>query len=109
MALTYKNARQAVGTSYTTVYTCPSATTAIVQNAQAANVDGTTSYDVSAQWLDSSASNAATRLVELVAVPAKAAMNVISGPVVLETGDVIQAKASTASKIELTLAVCEIT
>ncbi len=109
MALTYKNARQAVGTSYTTVYTCPSATTAIVQNAQAANVDGTNAYDASLQWLDSSASNAATRLVELVTVPAKAALNLLGGPVVLEAGDVIQAKASTASKIELSLAVCEIT
>jgi hypothetical protein len=55
MAETYKNARQAVGTTYTTVYTCPSATKAIVLTAQAANVDGAASADVSAQWLDNSA------------------------------------------------------
>ena len=58
MALTYKNARAAVGTSYATVYECPTTdppTTAIVLMAQAANVDGAASADVSAQWLDNSA------------------------------------------------------
>ena len=109
MALTYKNARQAVGTSYTTVYTCPSATTAIVLNALAANVDGTNAYDASLQWLDSSASNVATRLIEPVTIPAKAAQKLLDGPVILEAGDAIQAKASSASKIELTLAIDEIT
>ena len=60
MALTYKNARQAVGTSYATVYECPTTdppTTAIVLMAQAANVDGVASADVSAQWLDNSAAS----------------------------------------------------
>ena len=55
MAITYKNARAALGTTYATVYTCPSATTAIVLMAQAVNVDGAVSADVSAQWLDNSA------------------------------------------------------
>lgn len=55
MAITYKNARAALTTSYATVYTCPAATTAIVLTAQAANVDGAVSADVSAQWLDNSA------------------------------------------------------
>ena len=55
MTETYKNARLALTTTYATVYSCPSATTAIVLAAQAANVDGTNSADVSAQWLDNSA------------------------------------------------------
>jgi len=38
MAETYKNARAAVGTTYATVYTCPSGTTAIVLAAQAAKI-----------------------------------------------------------------------
>ena len=109
MALTYKNARQAVGTSYTTVYTCPSATKAIVLTAQAANVDGAASADVSAQWLDNSAADVATRLVETVAVPADTALNLLAGPVVLEAGDAFQAKASATGDIELTLSISEIT
>lgn len=109
MAETYKNARQAVGTSYTTVYTCPSATTTIVLSAIAANVDGSVSAGVSAQWLDSSAADVATRVVDGVVVPATAAVNLMSGPVVLEAGDAFQAKASASGDIELTLVVDEIT
>ena len=109
MAETYKNARQAVGTSYTTVYTCPSATTAIVLSAIAANVDGSAPAGVSAQWLDSSNSDTATRIIDGVVVPATAAVNLMSGPVVLEAGDAFQAKASASGDIELTLVVDEIT
>lgn len=109
MAEAQVNARQAVGTSYATVYTCPAVTKAIVLNAQCANVDGAVSVDVSAQWLDSSASNAATRLAELVAVPAKAVQNLLAGPIILEAGDAFQAKASATGDAELTLAIVEIT
>ena len=109
MAITYKNASQAVGTSYATVYTCPAATTAIVLTAQAANVDGAVSADVSLQWLDESAADVATRIAETVAVPADTALNLLAGPVVLEADDQFQAKASAAGDIELTLAISEIT
>lgn len=110
MALAYKNARAAVGTSYATVYTCPASTTAVVLLVQVTNVDGVNSADVSAQWLDASNSNVATRLVELVAVPAGAALNVIdNGPIVLEAGDQLQVKASATSDLEVSVAVSEIT
>lgn len=109
MAETYKNARAALGTTYATVYTCPSTTTAIVLMAQAANVDGAVSADVSAQWLDNSAADVATRIVESYLVPAKAVDMILGGPLVLEAGDAFQAKASAAGDIELTLAISEIT
>ena len=108
MAETYKNARAAVGTTYATVYTCPSGTTAIVLAAQAANVDGAAFADVSAQWLDNSAADVATRIVDAYRVPAKAADMILGGPLVLEAGDAFQAKASAAGDIELTLAISEI-
>jgi len=110
MAETQVNARKALDTTYgTSVYECPSATKAIVLNAQCANVDGSASVDVSAQWLDSSAADVATRLAELAAIPPKAALNLLSGPVFLEAGDAFQAKASAAGDAELTLAIVEIT
>jgi len=109
MAETYKNARQAVGTTYATVYTCPAVTTAIVLSAVATNVDGSVSAGVSAQWLDNSAADVATRIIDGVVVPATAAVNLMSGPVVLEAGDAFQAKASAAGDAELTLAIVEIT
>lgn len=108
MALTYKNARQAVGTTYATIYTCPAATTALVLTCQVANVDGVASADVSAQWLDSSAADVATRLVELLTVSPKSAVNLLGGPITLEAGDALQAKASAAGDIEITLAISEI-
>lgn len=109
MALTYKNARAALTTTYATVYTCPASTTALVLLAQAANVDGVVAVDVSAQWLDGSAADVATRLIDGMALPAKSAENLLGGPVTLEAGDQFQAKASAASDAELTLAIVEIT
>ena len=110
MAIAYKNSRAALGTSYATVYTCPSGTTAIVLLAQAANVDGTIAADVSAQWLDNSAADVATRIVETLTVPADAAVNLLdNGPLVLEAGDQFQAKASASGDLEITLSITEIT
>lgn len=110
MAIAYKNARAAVGTSYATVYTCPAATTALVLLAQVANVDGAVSADISAQWLDDSAADVATRLVETVTVPADSALNVLdNGPLVLEAGDQFQAKASATGDLEISLSISEIT
>lgn len=108
MALTYKNARQAVGTSYTTVYTCPSATQAVVVAAQVSNVHASASANASLQWLDSSASNAATRLISALPIPINAAVNLLDGPLVLEAGDALQALASATSSLELNVSVTEI-
>ena len=109
MALTYKNARQAVGTSYTTVYTCPSATTAVVVAAQMANVHATNSVNASLQWLDASASNAATRLISALPIPINDAVSLLAAPLVLEAGDELQVKASATSSLELTVSITEIT
>jgi hypothetical protein len=108
MAIAYKNARLLVGTAYSSVYTVPAGTTAIILLAQAANVDGATNAEVSLQWLDASATNAATRLAHTLAVPADAALGLLDGKLVLETGDDLQALASAAGAIELTLSVMEI-
>ena len=108
MALTYKNARQAVGTSYTTVYTCPAATQAVVVAVQVANLTAL-SANVSLQWLDSSASNAATRLINALPIPGSTAVSLLAGPLVLEPGDVLQALASATSSFELSVSITEIT
>ena len=109
MALTYKNARQAVGTSYTTVYTCPAATTAVVVAAQMSNVHASASANASLQWLDSSAGNAATRLVSALPIPVNDAQSLLAAPLVLEAGDALQGLASAASSLELTVSITEIT
>ena len=108
MTITYKNARQAVGTSYTTIYTCPSATTALVVAAQFANIHATNVGQASLQWLDSSASNAATRLVPATPVDIQSALGGLTGPITLEAGDALQAKADATSTLELSVTVAEI-
>lgn len=109
MALTYKNARQAVGTTYTTIYTCPSATTALVVAAQFANIHATNVGQASLQWLDSSAANAATRLVSATPIDTQSALNGLTGPLTLEAGDALQAMADATSTLELSVTVAEIT
>ncbi len=108
MASTFKNARLAATTSYSTIYTCPADTTAIVLTLQAANVDGAASADISAQWLDSSNANAATRIAHTVVVPSDAALGLLSGKVVLEAGDALQCMASATGDIEVTAAILEL-
>lgn len=107
MASVFKNATQAVGTSYATAYTCPALTTAIVIFAQVANVTGTTSTDLSLQWLDSSQSNLATELAHTISIPANASLGTLDGKLVLEAGDALQAKASANTSLVLSLSVLE--
>jgi len=108
MSEAFKNARQAVGTDLTTVYTCPAATKAIVIGCQVANVDGTNSADLTLVWTDDSDGDAATNLVKTLTIPPDAALNPIGGKLVLEAGDTIQAQASAAGDLELSLSVLEI-
>jgi hypothetical protein len=108
MAEAFVNARQAVGTSLTDVYTCPTATKAIVIHCQAAAVDVAAAADLTLQWTDASASNAATHLAKAITIPPQAALNPIVGRLVLEAGDKIRAQASAAAKLELSLSVLEI-
>ena len=107
MTTAYKPFGQAIGTSYTTAYMCPSGTTAMVLLAQVANVDGTNTANVSAQWLDSSASNAATRIVDGLSIGPGDAVNIIGGPLILEAGDAIQFKGSSSGDLEVTLSIRE--
>jgi hypothetical protein len=56
MAETFKNARAALTTTLSDVYTCPSATTAIIIGCQCANVDGTSAASIELAWTDNSGS-----------------------------------------------------
>lgn len=109
MANTFKNAYLDLTTTLTDVYTCPASTTAIVMLIQVANVDGTNNVDVDVQWTDASAAAKANHLAKTLTVPADAAVNILGGRLVLETGDKIRAKASVVSDAELSVSVLEIT
>lgn len=107
MAEVFVNARAVLGTSAVDVYECPASTKAIVLLAQVSN---TTSSAATAtvQWTDSSNSAAVTRLLTATPVPANQSMSALSGKLVLEAGDKIQALGGTADAIELSVSVLEL-
>ena len=107
MANTFKNGRAAATASLATVYTVPASTTSIVLLAQATNV-GSGAQAVTFCWYDASGS-VKTELVKLLSVPEKAAVGLIAGKLVLETGDYMQIQSTASSLIEFSFSVLEIT
>lgn len=112
MANTFKNAKAVLKDSTTspsgvTVYTCPSATVAVVVGAQIANVDNL-AVGASLWWVDSSDSNAVTRLIENVSIPALAALSPIAGKLILESGDYLVGQSEIDDELEITVSVLEI-
>lgn len=110
MANTFKNARYAATNTLQTVYTAPTGAAtdiAIVLLAQATNVT-TGAQAVDLCWYDASGS-VKTDLVTALSVPEKAAVGLIAGKLVLESGDYLQVKSTASSLIELSISVLEIT
>ena len=109
MANTFKNAEKSLTNTTALVYgPVPAGATAIVLLAQATNV-GSGAKPVSFCWYDSSNGNKLTELVKLLSVPEKAAVGLIAGKLVLETGDYLQVQSTASSLIELSISVLEIT
>lgn len=108
MANTFKNFRGAMVTGGVTAYICPLSTTAIVLHCQVANIDGTNPADASVHWTDDSDSDVATYLAKTVAVPADTSLSVLTGKLVLESGDTIVGVASADGDLQLSGSVLEI-
>lgn len=109
MANTFKNAKLALTTTLTDVYTCPAATTVVVTLAQVGNIHATDSVEVDFVWTDASAADAATYVVKSLIVPVKSSIGLLTGKLVLEAGDKLRAKASAATAAELSISVLELT
>lgn len=107
MAETFDNFKSVLGTTASTIYTCPAATVAIVLLIQVTNVDGLNEADATVLWVDSSDSSAETELIKSAPVPAGSALNVLGGKLVLKAGDSIKAYASAASDLKITGSVVE--
>ena len=109
MANAYKNGKSvSLTTSLADIYTCPSATEAIVLGIQVANIDGTTTADASVAWTDSSDSDAVTYLIKSATVNAGEAIPALVDKMVLTAGDKIQAMASAASDLCISVSVLEV-
>lgn len=107
MANTFKNAHSAgVGTSYTTVYAAPSATTSVVLGMSLCNTT-TGSIVVDVQFRD--AASSARKMLSSVDIPAGSTLEVLAGQkYILEATDDIQVKSNTASSLDVVMGVMEI-
>ena len=93
----------ALGTTLTTnILTCPADKVLKVNSIIVANVDGTSSADVSVSFYDSSATTS-YRIASTVAVPADSTLVVLGkdSPIYLEESDEIRGGASAVSDLEI--------
>lgn len=108
MAETFKRADLAVTSTEQDLYTCPSATTAIVLSCLIANVDGTNSDDVTAKITNSS-NTQLSRLASTITVPADASLELVPNKVVLEAGQKLRILgAATSGRLTAGVSVLEI-
>lgn len=110
MANTFKNAALASvnNSAYDTLYTAPSATTAVILGVALANKTSN-SVTVQVQFTDTSASTT-HQLLENVSIPGNTTLEVLQGQkYILETGDILKVQAGTASAVDVVLGLMEIT
>lgn len=100
MANTFKNYTSAsVGTTPTTVYTVPSATTAVTIGLNLSNV--------SASQITVDVQCAGAYIVKGAPIPAGSGLSVLDGKIILETTDTVVVTASAASSCDVILSVLE--
>lgn len=108
MASTFKTATSAdVGTSLTTVYTCPGSTTSTIIGLYLCNQSGG-QIEGTAQFYDSS-STTHISLTHGTPIPSGTTIVAVGGDgkVVLEAGDAIKVQSNVASSIDVTLSYLE--
>ena len=108
MANTFTSAATGSTTAVTTLYTCPSATSAVVHAIYLSNVDGTNDATVSVAI--SGSANFQTRrfILKTVDVPADSTV-VIEKPINLGVGDKLETQASANGDIDVFASILEIT
>jgi len=100
MANTFKNYTQAdVGTSPTTVYTVPGATTAVIIGCNLSNTTGS-SIAVDVQL-------GSTYLVKGAPIPSGSSLSILDGKIIGEATDTIVVTSDTASSADVVLSVLE--
>jgi hypothetical protein len=108
MASTFKSATAVdVGTSLTTVYTCPSSTTSTIIGCYLCNQSGG-QIEADLQFFDTSAGNHVSILFG-TPIAGDSTVAAIGGDakVVLETGDAIKVKSNVASSMDVVLSYLE--
>tara|TARA_B100000287_G_scaffold63831_1_gene55393 strand:- start:1409 stop:1741 length:333 start_codon:yes stop_codon:yes gene_type:complete len=110
MAETFKNASlvSVSNSSDATLYTAPASATTIILGVAIANKT-TTDSTCKILFTDTSASTT-TELIPTVTIPANTTLEVLAGQkYILETGDILKARAGAATTIDVTIGVLELT
>jgi len=85
------------------IYTAPTGYTGVVLMAQAANIDSS-AHDVTFSHKRGSTS---TELIKESPIPGNDALSLVTGRLVLESGDSIELSASSASNVKVTVSILE--
>ena len=107
MANTFKNAGVAVGTTATTLYTCPASTDGIIHALYISNIDGTNSADVDVE-VSVDGGSTFYYVGKTLPVPADSTL-ILDKPINLEASDVIRLTASATGDLQAFASVLEIT
>lgn len=107
MANTFKRkTSNSIGSSFTTIYTVPASTTAVIIGGVVSNTGTAT---VNTEVTVNDGSNDINLTGKDTPIPSGTALSFIDGKVVLETGDVIKAKGSVAGQLDVMLSIMETT
>ena len=106
MAHNYKNAKvDLTATTVTTLYTCPTATTAIVKSILVSEDSGNADT-ITVTLTDSS--SAVFSLFKTKAVSANTTVELLTAPLVVEESEVLKVTAATADRLHVTASLLEV-
>ena len=106
MAHNYKNAKvDLTATTATTLYTCPTATTAIVKSILVSEDSGN-AHTITVTLTDSA--SAVFSLFKTKAVSANTTVELLTAPLVVEESEVLKVTAATANRLHVTASFLEV-
>jgi len=106
VAHNYKNAKaDLTATTATTLYTCPSATTAIVKSILVSEDSGNADT-ITVTLTDSAA--AVFSLFKVKAISANTTVELLTAPLVVEESEVVKVTAATANRLHVTASFLEV-
>ena len=106
MAHNYKNAKaDLTATTATTLYTCPSATTALVKSILVSEDSGNADT-ITVTLTDSAA--AVFSLFKVKAISANTTVELLTAPLVVEESEIVKVTAATANRLHVTASFLEV-
>ena len=104
----YKNAKKDLtSTDVTTLYTCPVATTSIVKSILVSEDSGNADT-ITLTITDAESSPATFSLFKTKSISANATVELLTAPLVVETGEILKVTAATANRLHVVASILEV-